>query len=90
MSCLAIMEEIEAMDINESQFDAVASGTKTPVSILDRLLCCTPTQSETTATSSSTMITERDSIIKRRKISGPDLSYSTLLRSHATEFSSMR
>lgn len=86
MSCLAIMEEIEAMDINEAQFDAVASGTKTPVSVLDPLLC----QSETTATSSSTMITERDSIIKRRKINGPDLSYSTLLRSHATELRGMR
>ncbi|XP_058195239.1 putative cyclin-D6-1 isoform X2 [Rhododendron vialii] len=90
LSCLAMMEETEATDTDESQFDAVASGTKTPVSVLDRLLCCTPTQSETTATSSGTMITESDSIIKRRKINGPDLSYSTLLRSHATEFSGMR
>lgn len=48
LSCLAIMEETEVMDTNESQFDAVASGTKTPVSVLDRLLCFTPTQSETT------------------------------------------
>ncbi|KAF7149589.1 hypothetical protein RHSIM_Rhsim02G0118700 [Rhododendron simsii] len=48
LSCLAIMEETEVMDTNESQFDAVASGIKTPVSVLDRLLCFTPTQSETT------------------------------------------
>ncbi|KAH7856999.1 hypothetical protein Vadar_007866 [Vaccinium darrowii] len=60
LKCLTVMEEI-AMDINESTFD--------------RLLCSTPTESQTTSTSNNTtLITEEirdnNNIIRRRKLHG--------------------